>query len=222
MKKIMPPRYQAGADFFDQDLIDCYRNIDYPEKWLEEAREYAPEDAYVISHPSWFLEPIPPVPMISIYQLFKKTVEKYPDDTAVIFLDKKISYKDLDLLICKSATMLKDLGIGKGDVIATMLPNSLQHIVAFYSVTMIGAIHTPIDVMFQAKEVAYQIKDSGARNLFTLDILYEKVQELKEDGQLDNIIVTNVKDWAAPDAVIPKSIKYFWETPKKIIPETIK
>jgi long-chain acyl-CoA synthetase len=102
-----------------------------------------------------------------------------------------------------------------------MLPNSLQHIVAFYAVTMIGAIHTPIDVMYQADEIAYQIKDSGARSIFILDILYGKVAGLKEAGQIDNIIVTNVKDWAASDAMIPKALKYFWETPKQPIAGTI-
>ncbi|MBC2715183.1 MAG: long-chain fatty acid--CoA ligase [Desulfobacteraceae bacterium] len=221
MKNQMPPRYQAGADFFDKALIDCYQNIGYPEAWLEEGRTYAAEDAYVISHPSWFMEPLPPIPMISVYQLFKETVKKYPDDTAVIFLDKKISYQNLDDLICRYAAMLKGLGIGKGDVVATMLPNSLQHIVAFYAVTMIGAIHTPIDVMYQTDEIAYQVKDSGAENIFILDILYDKVEGLKENGQIDNIIVTNVKDWAEPNVIIPNSLKYFWETPKQPIDGTI-
>jgi long-chain acyl-CoA synthetase len=221
MKNLMPPRFQTGADFFDKALMDCYQSLGYPEKWIEEGQGYSPEEAYVISHPSWFMESIPLIPGISIYQLFRNTAQSNPNETAVIFLDKKISYRDLDGLIRRYATMLKGLGIEKGDVVATMLPNSLQHIVAFYAVTMIGAIHTPIDVMYQADEIAYQIKDSGARSIFILDILYGKVAGLKEAGQIDNIIVTNVKDWAASDAMIPKALKYFWETPKQPIAGTI-
>ena len=217
----MPPRFEKGTDFFDKTLIDCYQGLGYPADWLEEGQGYSPEDAYVISHPSWFMETIPLIPMVSIYQLFRNTAKNHPNETAVIFLDKKISYHDLDDLICRYAAALKGLGIGKGDVVATMLPNSLQHIVAFYATTMIGAIHTPIDVMFKADEIAYQIKDSDAKNLFILDILYDKVKGLKENGQIDNIIVTNVKDWADPDVIIPNSLKYFWETPKQPIEGTI-
>jgi len=221
MKNLMSPRFQAGADFFDKALMDCYQSLGYPEKWIEEGKGYSSEDAYVISHPSWFMESIPLIPMVSIYQLFRNTAKSHPDETAVIFLDKKISYQDLDDLICRYAAMLKGLGIGKGDVVATMLPNSLQHIVAFYAVTMIGAIHTPIDVMYKTDEIAYQIKDSGARNIFIFDILYDKVAGLKDTAQIDNIIVTNVKDWGSPETVIPKSLKYFWETPKQKIDGTI-
>lgn len=221
MKNIMPPRFQAGPGFFDKPLMDCYRSLGYPETWLEEGRTYAPEDAYVISHPSWFMEPLPEIPLVSVYGLFKEAVKKYPDETAVIFLDKKISYREIDVLIRKYATLLKTLGIRKGDVVATMLPNSLQHIIAFYAVTMIGAVHTPVDVMFQPEEVAYQIKDSGARTIFLLDILYDKIQDLKAIGLLDHVIVTNVKDWADPSAVIPNSLKYFWETPRQPIDGTM-
>ena len=221
MKNQMPPRYQAGADFFDKSLIDCYQTIGYPEAWLEEGKGYAPDDAYVISHPSWFYEPMPAVPMISIYQLLKESVKKYPDDTAVIFLDKPVTYRELDDLICRYAAMLKDLGIKKGDVVATMLPNSLQHIVAFYAVTMIGAVHTPIDVMYQENEIAYQIKDSGARHIFILDLLYDKIRNLYESGQVEKVIVTNVKDWAAANAIVPSALQLFWDTPKAAMPDTL-
>jgi len=221
MNDIMPPRFQTGADFFDKALMDSYQCLEYPDRWLEEGKRYAPEEAYVISHPSWFMEPLPQIPKISIYQLFHQTAKKHPGETAVIFLDKKISYEELDDLICGYAAVLRGLGIKKGDVVATMLPNSLQHIVSFYAVTMIGAIHTPIDVMFQSDEITYQVKDSGARTIFILDILYDKVAGLKDAGLIDNIIVTNVKDWADPDMAIPNSLKYFWETPKQAIDGTI-
>ncbi len=214
MKKIMPPRLKAGNDFFDDKFNQFYSSIGYPDEWIEQGKEYATDDAYVISHPSWFLELMPPPPMISIYQLLKETAKKHPDETAVIFLDKKITYAELDLLIGKYAALLRKLGIKKGSVVATMLPNSLQHIVAFYAVTMIGAVHMPIDVMFKTEEIAYQLKDSGSKIIFVLEHLYERVRPLKEEGQIDTIITTHLKDWAAPDAVVPKGLKVCWDTPK--------
>jgi len=217
----MAPRFQASDAFFDDALYECYRRMHYPEAWLTEARSYAPEDAYVISHPSWFCESVPIVPEISIYELFRRTASERPDDTAVIFLDKPATYRELNELIGRTAAVLKDLGIGRGDMVAAMLPNSLQHIVAFYAAAMIGATHTPINVMYQADEVAYQVKDSGARAILVLDLLYGQVRPLVESGIIEQAIVTNIKDWAASDAVVPEALKMFWDVPKNPVPGTL-
>ena len=210
----MPPRFEAGEQFFDDALYECYRSIGYPEEWLSEARSYDPSDSYVISHPSWFSEPMPRVPEISIYELFHRTAEQYPEATAAIFLDKPVTYRELDTMIGKYAALLKDLGMGRGDVVAAMLPNSLQHIVAFYAAAMIGAVHSPINVMYQADEVAYQVKDSGARAILMLDLLHDKAAPLAQSGHLEHVIVTSIRDWAAEDAVISDTLRMFWDAPK--------
>lgn len=220
MKKIMAPRYTAGQGFFDKAFFDCYKGMGYPDRWLEEAQTYTPEDAYVISHPTWFYEAIPEVPEMSIYKLFAQTVKKYPDDVAVIFLDKAVTYGELDLMIRKYAAFLKEIGIGKNSVVATMLPNSLQHIVAFYAAAFLGAVHTPIDVMFKPKEIADQLKDSRARVILVLDQWHEKLVDLKADGLIDHEIVTHLQDWIAPKAVVPSTLKMCWDMPKRAIAGT--
>ena len=221
MAKLMDPRFKAGESFYDEAFHECYERIGYPKQWLDESKGYAPADSYIISHPSWFRGEMPAVPDISIYGLFEEVVKKYPDDTAVIFLDKKITYRDLNTAIGRYAALLKDLGIKKGDVVATMLPNSMQHWVAFYAVTKIGAIHTPINAMYQEEEIAYQIEDSGARILFVLDLLYDRVKRLKEDKKIEHIIVTNIKDFAAEDAVVPQAIQFLWDIPKSKLEGTL-
>ena len=221
MPEIMEPRSRSGDRFYDKYFYRIYSRIGYPAQWIEEGRAYAPSDSYVISHPSWFVEEMPKVPNVSLYGLFKRTVENHPDDTAVVFLDKKIRYKDLDGLACRYAALLEDLGVKKGDVVSAMLPNSLQHWVAFYGAAKLGAVHNPINVMYQTDEVAYQVGDSGAKVVLALDLLYDKLKPLKENGMLENIIVTNIKDFAAQDAVIPAAIKPLWDIPKQKIADAL-
>ena len=221
MTEIMKPRYEAGDNFFDDDFDEMFSTLNYPATWLKESRKYSPEDSYVISHPSWFLEKVPPTPNISIYELFKKTVDRSPDETAVIFLDKKISYAELDIKIGQYSALLKKLGVKEGDVVATLLPNSLQHIIAFYGVTKIGAIHTPINVMYQTDEIEYQMKDSGAKTLLILDLLFSKVDKLKKEGTLQNVIVTNLQDFAAENGIISETVKPMFDIPKTPIPDTL-
>jgi long-chain acyl-CoA synthetase len=221
MAKLMDPRCNAGDKFYDEEFHRCYERIGYPKQWIDDSKRYAPGDSYIISHPSWYRGEMPSIPEVSIYDLFHETVKGHPDDTAIIFFDKKITYRDLDTAIGRYAAFLRDLGIKKGDVVAAMLPNSMQHWVAFYGAVKIGAIHTPINAMYQEEEIAYQVDDSGARILFVLDLLYERVRRLKEDKRIEHIIVTNIKDFAADDAVIPQSIKPLWDIPKSKLDGTL-
>ena len=218
---VMEPRFRKGKDFFDEKFYETYKKIEYPDEWLDEAIKYAPDDAYVITHPSWLHEDIPKISNCSIYDLFKLSAQKKPDDIAVIFLDRSITYSKLDELISRYASLLLELGIKKGDVVATMLPNSIQQIIAFYGVTKIGAIHTPINVMYKTDEIAYQIKDSGAKLIFSLDVFFLKIKPLLDQGILEHVIVSNIKDFAGDNFNPPKVLEPIWNIPKQEIPGTI-
>lgn len=110
---VMESRYKMGEKFYDSEFYKIYKKIEYPDKWLEESKKYAPDDAYVIMHPSWVHEELPKIPTCSIYELFLDSVKKKPDNTAVIYLDTSTSYKELDQLISKYAALLKQLGVKK-------------------------------------------------------------------------------------------------------------
>lgn len=207
-----------------KDELSFMRNFGYPEEWIEESKKYSPGDSYLITRTSWVGELIPPIPQISTYDLWKRTVEKYPDDTSVIFLDKEITYKEMDSTINRYASLLIDLGVKKGDVVAAMLPNCFQHWVAFFGANRIGAVHTPINVMYKDREIAYQIKDSGAKNVITFDVFYQLYfVKLKEELGIENVIVTNLKDFASPDtnAEALGILKLFWDAQKAKIKGTV-
>jgi long-chain acyl-CoA synthetase len=197
-----------------------YQTIGYPKAWLEEAKKYGPHESYVIYDPSWD-EPIETIPRASIYDLFKTNVEKNPDHPALIFLDRAISYGRLDLMINKFAALLLELGVRKGDFVGVMLPNSPQHWIAFYAAARIGAIHAPINVMYKLEEISYQLKDCGAKTLVILDLFYPYFAKLKGELNLENIIVTNLRELAAPDFEPYETLKPFWAAPKKKIEGTI-
>ncbi len=221
MNQPIAPRREIGDAFFDAAFYECYDRLNYSRTWLDEGRAYGADDAYVVSHPSWFLEPMPAVADISIYDLFAATAARCPDDTAVVFFDKPATYRELKDLVNRHAALLQSSGVKAGDVVAAMLPNSLQHIVAFFGAAQIGAVHTPINVMYQADEVAHQIRDSGARTIVILDLLYDRVKPLVADQTLANVITTNIRDWAAPDAVVSQTIRFLWDIPKIEAPGAI-
>jgi len=94
--------------------------------------------------------------------LLRKTAEKHPNHAALVYFDREISYKELDLASDKFATALADLGVKKGDKVAIFLPNTPQFIMAYYGAIKIGVVDTAISPLYKEREVEHQLNDSEA------------------------------------------------------------
>jgi long-chain acyl-CoA synthetase len=149
--------------------------------WLQ---HYEPEVPHSINYPP-----------LSLYQLFQKTAEKYKQQPAVHFMGRDLSYDALSAEIESLAAALADMGIKKGDRVAIHLPNSTQFPIAYFAALSIGAVVVPCNPLYVAREMQYQLKDSGAETIITLTRFYKMIKEIQPKTDLKNIIVTNIKDY---------------------------
>ncbi|RKS89309.1 acyl-CoA synthetase (AMP-forming)/AMP-acid ligase II [Microbacterium sp. AG790] len=85
------------------------------------------------------------------------------DAPAVRDVHRALSYRGLEQEAAGFAEQLRSLGIGTGDVIGVMLPNSIELLVAILGAWRAGVAVTPINPTFTAREAGYQLSDSGAR-----------------------------------------------------------
>jgi long-chain acyl-CoA synthetase len=130
----------------------------------------------------------------SLADILRETAEKNGDNTAIIFLDTSITYKELWDSVQRMARGLADLGLKKGDVCAMMLPNSYQYVITFYACGLLGIMVTPINPTYKALEIRHQLKDSEAKALVVLDSVFQEAQEGIKDTHVEIIIGTNVVD----------------------------
>jgi len=130
-----------------------------------------------------------------LHELLRESAKKHPDHTAIIFMGKKITYKELNILSDKFATALHTLGVKKGDRVAIYLPNIPQYIISYYGASKLGAIVTAVSPLYKERELEYQINDSGAENLIFLDLLYPIVKAVKEKTKLKHLIVANIGEY---------------------------
>jgi len=158
--------------------------------------------------PSWGIHPTPEAVPMSTYDMFRKSAAKYPSKPALIFLDKKISYHQLDNLVERFAVALHQLGIKKGDRIGAVLPNCPQHIIAFLAANRLGAIHVPVNVMYEGEELQYILKDSGVKIVITLDLFLANVRSVIQDTDIKKVVVTGIDDFLT----FPKSFLYSLKT----------
>ena len=115
----------------------------------------------------------------------KRTSEKYPHRTAIIFQGKKISFKEMNDSCCRFAHALKQLGAKKGDRIAFLTHNCLQYIYAWLGMAKIGCAITPLNFMLKAPEIEYIINHCEPKFFFVEDLLVPQVQEVA--GKLKNV-----------------------------------
>jgi long-chain acyl-CoA synthetase len=144
----------------------------------------------------WYPEGVPPeieVPRESVPELFSRIVRKYSERAALIFHGRKISYRELGDLVDRFATALSQLGLTKGDRVGLFMVNCPQYVISYFAVLKLGGVVTPISPVYTSKEVAHQLRDSGAKVVICQDILFDTVEKAGVD--LKDIVVTNVADF---------------------------
>lgn len=144
------------------------RVASYPDRpWLA---HYAPGVPHDIETPSG-----------SLSHLMERSVTEYPDRVALEFFGATVSYARLGEQISRAAGALRDLGVGKGDRVALVLPNCPQHVVAFYAALRLGAVVVEHNPLYTPRELRHQFEDHRARVAIVWDKVGHTVQELPRD-----------------------------------------
>ncbi|MCU0578486.1 MAG: AMP-binding protein, partial [Desulfobacterota bacterium] len=125
---------------------------------------------------------------------FEAMVERYPGNTAVVYLGEKYSYRRLKELSDRFAAGLAGLGVQKGDPVILYLSNCIQWVVAFLGIQKAGAVVVPVSPIYTSHEIEYMAQDSGAKIIICHDTNYGYVQEILGRGHLQQAIVTNLAD----------------------------
>src|SRR5579884_725853 len=87
----------------------------------------------------------------------------YPDREAVVDGDLRLTYAEFGKRCDRWSAALQQLGVGKGDRVAYIAPNTHAQFESFYAVPQIGAVLVPINYRLTADDFAYIINHSGAR-----------------------------------------------------------
>lgn len=148
--------------------------------WLAEYPEQIPREFSLVEKP--------------LQSYLTDAAEKYGGKTAIHFMGKELSYSEVHEAALKFGSYLQGLGIEKGDRVAIMLPNTPQSVVAYYGILYAGGVVVQTNPLYMEREIEYQMKDSGAKVMLTLDILYPRVTKVMKETKLEHIIVTAIKD----------------------------
>src|SRR5690242_10818419 len=108
--------------------------------------------------------------MVHFARLPDERAGRDPDAPAVADdANGRLSNAEFSNRVQHAAARLWEAGVRGGDVVAIMLPNRIELVIALFAAWRLGAAATPINPSLTETEVAYQLADSDARVMIGLD-----------------------------------------------------
>lgn len=97
---------------------------------------------------------------VTLPQLFEDTARRVPDNTAVVYEDTTLTYREVNEQANRLARLLVDRGVGPETVVALALPRSVDFVIAMLAVLKAGGAYLPLDLDYPADRISYMLDDA--------------------------------------------------------------
>lgn len=147
-----------------------------------------------LAHKPWLDHYAPGVPdeipevTQTLPEMMRESANKYRNNIALEFFGAETSYRSLWRSIERVAEGLRKLGVRAGDPVAIILPNSPQHVVAFYAVLRLGAIVVEHNPLYTARELRHQFEDHHARVVIAWNKNCDMLADFPADIRPEHIV----------------------------------
>jgi len=134
--------------------------------------------------------------MLNLAHFLDVTAREHPDMTAVILDDIKMSYTEVAGAAKRVANVLKAKGVGPGDKVALMMPNTPHFPIIYYGILHTGATVVPVNVLFTDEEIEHYLADSEATVFFAFKMFEEHAS--KAFNRVDtchHLVVVGPPEW---------------------------
>jgi long-chain acyl-CoA synthetase len=119
--------------------------------------------------------------MMDLVRFLKDRVRRYGSRILLHGEGGSITYTEFDAITDRIARGLECLGVGPGDHVAVLHPNSVQTLLSFFSIIKAGAVVVPVNPLYTPREVTYLLNNSES----TLLILHEDFSTLADQIKRD-------------------------------------
>lgn len=130
----------------------------------------------------------------TMYEKIAESAQKQPLSIALDFMGKHIPYKYMIDQINTCAKSLRVLGIREDDRVTIAMPNCPQAIYMLYAVNLVGAVANMIHPLSAEKEIENYLNMSGSVMVVTLDQFYHKIEAIRKNTKLQNVIIARIRD----------------------------
>ncbi|WP_405700154.1 long-chain-fatty-acid--CoA ligase [Streptomyces sp. NBC_00069] len=141
--------------------------------------------------------------MTNLATLLTASASAHGDRIAVRHETTALTYARLDDLSARTAALLQTRGVRPGDRVAVIMPNVPHFPVAYYGILRAGAVVVPLNPLLKAREIAFALRDCGARTVLTSPMSAAEAAAAAADTEADCLVVEPAGFDALLDAAVP-------------------
>lgn len=152
------------------------------------------EKIWLKSYPKEVPEFINPDHYASLIDLIERASDEFASRTAYISMGDIRTYAEIEQRSRHFATYLQGLGLSKGSRVALMMPNLFQHPIALFGILRAGLVVVNVNPLYTPREMAHQLKDSGAETIIALDTFASTLETALPETNIKHIIISSAGD----------------------------
>ena len=137
---------------------------------------------------------------LAIGEMLSRQARLHPDAEALVFEERRYTYRDFDARTDRLANGLATMGVGKQGKVAELLFNCSELVEAYFAVCKLGAVNVPLNFRLKGPEILYQITDSETELIIFGEEFTPVMDEIR--GELPDMryvcVGANVPEWAKP------------------------
>jgi long-chain acyl-CoA synthetase len=152
----------------------------------------------------------------SLLALLEESFERFRERSACIFMGRSFRFGEIDDLSRAFAAYLQAQGLERGDRVAIMMPNVPQYPVAIAGILRAGFVVVNVNPLYTPRELAHQLKDSGAKAIVILENFAHVLQQVAAAVPSKKIVIAAMGDLLGPvkGAVVNAVVRHM----KKLVP----
>lgn len=99
--------------------------------------------------------------------LFEGQAKKHPNNTAIIFSDSRLTYRQLDKKANQIALYLHQRGVKKDTIVAVHIESGLETIIAILAIMKAGGAYLPLDLSYPKERIEFMLDDTACQFILT-------------------------------------------------------
>jgi long-chain acyl-CoA synthetase len=136
---------------------------------------------------------------LNLGSILQASAQARPDHVALKLNEFKLTYAQLDRAARGVARGLRERGVGPGEQVALMIPNTPEFTIGYFGILYAGCTVVPLNVLLSAPEVTYHLQDSEARLLIAHPLFAEPAAKGASDAGVPVV-------WSSGEAAGPETL----------------
>ena len=172
---------------------------------------------WLAQYPAGVPHEIDPSRYPSLVDLLNESFAKYRDRDAFVFMGKTITFGQVDEYSRALGAFLQSRGLARGARVALRRPTELQDPIAIAAVLRAGYTVVNVNPLYTARELEFQLKDSGAEAIIVLENFAGTVQHAIAGTTVKHVIIASMGDMLG--GLKGTIVNFVVRRVKKMVPE---